>query len=166
MPSRSPQPFICGRRTLVPPPLVTTALGVAAADPSTQDTDRYAADDVYTVLVCTLQLHRGPLHHSALLNLRGPEAGTVWAVWREDVDPCLALVFPDCPARSDGEACSEFAGHPGAHSWDLTDPPHQLRFAPQIPPPQPPGRPRLPDGRLLPATTRFHRPTTNRNPAP
>ncbi|WP_328470603.1 hypothetical protein [Streptomyces sp. NBC_00448] len=165
MPSRSPQRFICGRRTLMPPQLVTTAVNMAnAADPNSDDLG-YVADDAYDLLICTLQLHRGPVHHGAVLNLRGPEAGTVWAVWRDDVGSSLALVFPDCPARSNGEACSEFAGHPGAHSWDLTDPPHQLRFTTQIPPPQPPGQPRPPDGRLLPATTRFPRPATNRNPA-
>lgn len=81
----------------------------------------YVADDVFDVLVCTVG-HSGAVHYGVALNLHGPEAGTVWALWRDDADPCVAVVLPDCPARSDsGDACSEFARHAGGHSWDLAD---------------------------------------------
>jgi hypothetical protein len=37
---------------------------------------------------------------------------------RDGTNPYLAITRPDCPATTadGGEACSEFAGHPGAHS--------------------------------------------------
>ncbi|MBY8889337.1 hypothetical protein K7472_31510 [Streptomyces sp. PTM05] len=84
----------------------------------------YSFDDVGRLLTCTLQAHRGPVHHGVVLNLHGPDADTIWTAWRDDTEPYLALLLPDCPvATADGgEACSEFAGHPGAHSWELADP--------------------------------------------
>lgn len=163
MPGQSARGFICGRRTFAPLQLVTTVVDLA----NTEAPGGYVPDDVYGVLVCTLQMHRGPLHHGVALELHGPEAGTVWAVWRDSVEPCLALVIPDCPARSDGDACSEFTGHPGAHSWDLADPPHPLSGFPlPLPATRPPGQPRPSDGRLVLATERFHHSDTNRTHAP
>ncbi|MFJ2955708.1 hypothetical protein [Streptomyces sp. NPDC087270] len=165
MPSRHPRGFTCGRRSVVPPGLVTAALGVANAAPPAWDGLVYAAEDAATLLVCTFPSHRGQVHHSVVLNLRGPDAGTVW---RDGVEPCLAFLLPDCPVTTeDGdEGCSEFAGHPGAHSWDLADPRTRpalsallALFGPLLTEQDQP-----PDGRVVDAATRFHRPTTNRNP--
>ncbi|WP_435128787.1 hypothetical protein [Actinacidiphila sp. bgisy144] len=166
MSSRHPRGFTCGRRTFVPPRLVTAALGLANSVPPAWDGLVYSSDDAGKLLTCTLQAHRGPVHHGVVLNLRGPDAGTIWAAWRDHTAPYLAILLPDCPVTTaDGdEACSEFAGHPGAHSWDLADPvlPSALiaAFGPLLA-----DSARPPDGRLLDAATRFHRPTTNRNPA-
>ncbi|BBA98399.1 hypothetical protein RVR_4561 [Actinacidiphila reveromycinica] len=160
------QRFICGCRTVVPVHLVTVALGMANAIEPAWDGLVYVAEDAATLLVCTLQAHRGPVHHGVVLNLRGPDAGAVWAAWRDGIEPCLALLLPDCPVTTaDGdEACSEFVGHPGVHSWELADPalPPALlaAFAPLLA-----QQDRPLDGRVLDAATRFHRPTTNRNPA-
>ncbi|BBA97864.1 hypothetical protein RVR_3811 [Actinacidiphila reveromycinica] len=167
MPSRHPRGFTCGRRSFVPPRLLTAALRVANAASPAWDGLAYMAEDAATLLVCTLQAHRGPVHRSVVLNLRGPVAGTVWAAWRDGIEPYLAVLLPDCPVTTaDGdEACSEFARHPDAHSWELADPalpPSLLAlFGPLLA-----EQDRPPDGRVLDATTRFHRPTTNRkNPA-
>ncbi|WP_328463827.1 hypothetical protein [Streptomyces sp. NBC_00448] len=110
--------FICGRRTLVPKVLVRTALDLARAD----DAHTYAREDVFTALVCTIE-HKGPVHYGAALNLRGPEAGTLWALWRDGEAPHAVIEIPDCPGRRAEDACSEFQGHPGGHSWELVDPP-------------------------------------------
>ncbi len=161
-----PRGFACGRQTLVPSRLVEVALGMANATAPAWDGLVYVAEDAVARLVCTLQAHRGRVHHGVVLNLRGPGTGTVWAAWRDGVEPCLALLLPDCPvATADGgEACSEFAGHPGGHSWELADPamPPALlaAFGPLLA-----QQDRPPDGRVLDAATRFHRPTTNRNSA-
>ncbi|BBA98472.1 hypothetical protein RVR_4663 [Actinacidiphila reveromycinica] len=166
MSSVHPRGFTCGQRTFVPPGLVTAVLGVANSVPPAWDGLVYSPDDVGRLLVCTLQAHRGRVHHGVVLNLRGPDAGTVWAAWRDGAEPYLAILLPDCPgATADGgEGCSEFAGHPGAHGWELADPvmpPALLAlFGPLLA-----EQDRPPDGRVLDAATRFHRPTTNRNPA-
>ncbi|WP_335970384.1 hypothetical protein [Streptomyces sp. CA2R106] len=167
MSSRHPRGFTCGRRTFVPPRLVAAALGTANGLPPAWDGLAYSSDDIVKLLTCTLQAHRGPVHHGVVLNLRGTDAGTIWTAWRDHTAPYLAIMLPDCPATTaDGsEACSEFAGHPGAHSWELADPvlPPALlsAFGPLLTEQAQP-----PDGRLLDAATRFHRPTTNRNTAP
>jgi hypothetical protein len=167
MPSRHPRGFTCGRRSFVPPGLVTAALGVANSVPPAWDGLVHRSDDIGKLLTCTLQAHRGPVHHGVVLNLRGPDAGTVWVAWRDGAEPYLALLLPDCPVTTadGGEGCSEFAGHPGAHSWELADP--LLRsallaaFAPFLV-----EQARPPDGQLIHAAARFHRPTTTRkNPA-
>ncbi|MFF3673547.1 hypothetical protein ACFYYS_06095 [Streptomyces sp. NPDC002120] len=56
------------------------------------------------------------------------ETGTaVWVFWTEDEAPTSFAVFPDCPVTSDGdEGCCHYLAHPGGHSWELTDPEHDL----------------------------------------
>ncbi|MEW1863831.1 hypothetical protein OG896_18480 [Streptomyces sp. NBC_00669] len=120
MPVRRAQRFICGRRTLVPDELVRTVLSLVKAD----DVYAYTREDMFATLVCTIEVHRGPIHYGAALNLRGPEAGTLWALWRDGGTPSAVIEIPDCPAgREVDSPCSEFEGHPGGHSWELDDPP-------------------------------------------
>ncbi|BBA98825.1 hypothetical protein RVR_5169 [Actinacidiphila reveromycinica] len=119
MPVRRAQRFICGRRTLVPDALVRTVLSLAA-----DDAYAYTREDMFATLVCTIEVHKGPVHYGAALNLRGPEAGTLWALWRDGGGPSAVLEIPDCPAgREVDSPCSEFEGHSGGHSWELDDPP-------------------------------------------
>ncbi|MFJ2957071.1 hypothetical protein [Streptomyces sp. NPDC087270] len=101
--------------------LARTVLSLVPAD----DPCAYTREDVFATLVCTIEAHGGPVHYGAALNLRGPDAGTVWALWREGETARAAIEIPDCPAvrAEDDDACSEFAGHPGGHSWTLGDPP-------------------------------------------
>jgi hypothetical protein len=113
------QRFICGRRTLVPDALARTVLELAHA----HDPDAYTRDDVFATALCTIEAHPGPVHYGAVLNLRGPTAGTLWALWRDHGTPNAVIEISDCPARTQQDACSEFHGHPGAHCWDLADPP-------------------------------------------
>ncbi|NUS15247.1 MAG: hypothetical protein HOY69_28265 [Streptomyces sp.] len=84
----------------------------------------YSDDDVQQVLVCAID-HAGSTEHRAVvLGLRGPHAGSLWATWCDDAEPSVVVELADCPVVRDGEACSEFAGHPGGHSWELADPPY------------------------------------------
>ena len=130
MPKRIGQQYICGQRTLVPNSLVSTALSMATANASS----RYTPEDVQGFLVCTIR-HRGPVHYGVLLNLRGVAAGTLWALWRDGVVPVGVLELPDCSAvhGDDDGACSEFEGHPGGHSWELSKPPSPRRPATRLP---------------------------------
>lgn len=130
MPKRIGQQYICGQRALVPNSLVGTALTMANAKSSS----KYTAEDVQGFLVCTIR-HRGPVHYGVLLNLRGVTAGTLWALWRDRVEPVSVLELPDCSAvhSDDDAACSEFEGHPGGHSWELSELPSPLRPATRLP---------------------------------
>ncbi|WP_405583819.1 hypothetical protein [Streptomyces sp. NBC_01190] len=112
------QRFICGRQSLLPDGLVRTVLDLARAD----DQYAYTREDVFATLVCAIEAHESPVHYGAALNLRGPEAGTLWALWG-DGPPNAVIEIPDCTVGMHEDACSEFLGHPGGHSWELADPP-------------------------------------------
>ncbi|MGW5354009.1 ATP-binding protein [Streptomyces sp. NPDC004031] len=73
-------------------------------------------------LRCVLQAHTSGPHHAHAVHLDGIDTGAVWARWGEG-PPCL-VVLPDCPAVDPGapdEACCSYDGHPGGHSYQLTD---------------------------------------------
>lgn len=133
MPVKRAQRFICGRRTLVPAALGHTVLELANAGNGYV----YTRDDVSISLVCTIEAHPASrIHHGAVLNLRGREAGTLWAQWRDRSDPTTVVEKADCSAgREADNSCSEFKGHPGGHSWELDDPP---RIAAEFPLPRRP----------------------------
>lgn len=115
---RSARRFVCGRRTLVPGGLFRTVMDVAHASGEFV----YTEEDIFSTLVCTIQMHKKPVHYGVVLNLRGPEAGTLWALWRDGGVPHVVIEIPDCLAGRDVDcACSEFEGHPGGHSWELDD---------------------------------------------
>ncbi|MFI0722077.1 hypothetical protein [Streptomyces sp. NPDC021224] len=75
-------------------------------------------------LRCALQTHVGGEHHAFVLQLDGPEGGAVWTSWT-DSPPARVEVRGDCQAVSPPERgsqpCCEFAGHPGAHTYDAYD---------------------------------------------
>lgn len=78
-------------------------------------------------LRCVLQTHRAGAHHAYVLDLDGPDTGAVWARWESPDDTPGLEVLPDCPAVDSvtpDEACCAYDGHPGAHSYQLTDPWH------------------------------------------
>lgn len=106
----------CGERTYLPAPLVPAALA-AGATPGTEPAD------VERELRCPLEAHATGDHHAFVRELPGPDTGAVWTRWTRGHLPAAVLVLPDCPAvRTDdasSEPCAEFAGHPGAHSWQL-----------------------------------------------
>jgi hypothetical protein len=117
MPGAQEERFICGRRVPSPPALMAAALDRANA--SARGT--YSDDDAQPELVCAID-HTGSAEHRAVvLSLRGPHAGSLWTAWRDGMEPSTVAELPDCPVVGDGEACSEFAGHQGGHSWELAD---------------------------------------------
>jgi anti-sigma regulatory factor (Ser/Thr protein kinase) len=107
---------VCGERTYLPARLVTAALeeGVCSgAEP----------DDVERQLRCTLEAHTTGDHHAFVRELAGPATGAVWTRWTRGHLPTAVVVLADCPAvdtyGASQEGCADFAGHAGAHSWQL-----------------------------------------------
>jgi hypothetical protein len=108
---------VCGALAFLPLHLMISTLALAApgtAQPA--DVERY--------LRCTLQAHREGDHYALVMELAGAETGSVWTQWASGEPPCVLTVLPDCPATraADGQSCCEWQDHPGAHSFDLTDP--------------------------------------------
>jgi anti-sigma regulatory factor (Ser/Thr protein kinase) len=104
----------CGERAYLPERLVPAAL---SAGPGAEPVD------VERELRCPLEAHTTGDHHAFVRELSGPDTGAVWTRWTRGHLPSAVLVLPDCPAvrthDSSYEPCAEFAGHPGAHSWQL-----------------------------------------------
>lgn len=112
-------PRVCGARTYLPGRLVPMALKLARTTAGDGD-----PNDVQRMLRCPLTQHHDGPHHGFVMDLDGVDTGSVWTPWRTGDEPALVMVLGDCPGRSqDGtRACEEFAGHPGAHTWQLPDP--------------------------------------------
>jgi len=108
---------VCGARTYLPTDLVPAALALETS------TDRPAVEaDVERNLRCTRQDHDHEDEHTSLvLELDGVDTGSVWARWFYARLPERLVVLPDCPGAN-GQACSEFEGHPGGHSFEIHDP--------------------------------------------
>ncbi|WP_052397684.1 hypothetical protein [Streptomyces sp. NRRL F-5123] len=88
-----------------------TARLYASASPGTTH-----PEDVERDLRCTLDAHALGDHHAFVLEVPGRDTGAVWTRWTRGHAPAVVLVLPDCPAA---EPCCEFAGHPGAHTWQF-----------------------------------------------
>lgn len=109
---------VCGQRARLTDRLVAAALECAPAGSA-------SADDVERDLRCTLQAHATGGHHAFVLDLDGRDTGAVWARWEGSGGSPALTVRPDCPARTPlppGDACCQYADHPGGHSYELTDP--------------------------------------------
>lgn len=119
MPDVQEAQLICGRRVPTPAALVTEALTMA----NTTAPEAYERGDVQPDLVCTIDHAASAEHRAVVLGLRGVHAGSLWTAWNDGTEPHALVELPDCPAVGHGEACSEFEGHPGGHSWELADPP-------------------------------------------
>ncbi|WUH92077.1 ATP-binding protein [Streptomyces sp. NBC_00433] len=102
---------VCGERTYLPAHLVAAALG-----PGTRDAE---AADVERQLRCALEAHTTGDHHAFVRELAGAATGAVWTRWIRGHLPTDVFVLADCPAVDGHEPCADFAGHPGAHSWQL-----------------------------------------------
>jgi hypothetical protein len=110
---------ICGRTARLPPHLVQQALHLAGPH------GPLAGADVERDLRCHLQAHTGGRHYALVLELAGITTGAVWTHWADDTTPAELTVLPDCPTTDPAsrEPCDEFAGHPGAHTHQLTQSP-------------------------------------------
>ncbi|MFI0941250.1 hypothetical protein [Streptomyces sp. NPDC021020] len=102
-------PQVCGERATLPADLADAAQRFAP--PGTT-----YPEDVERALRCTLEAHTLGDHHAFVLELPGPGTGAVWTRWTRGHTPAIVLVLPDCPAD---EPCCEYAGHPGAHTWQF-----------------------------------------------
>lgn len=51
-------------------------------------------------------------------------SGSVWTTWNDARHPAEISTRPDCLARTTDEVCCAFAGHPGGHTYEVTDPWH------------------------------------------
>ena len=111
------RPVVCGARAYLPGRLVPQAVALAA--PGTAE-----AGDVQRHVRCTLQAHAGGLHAGFVMQLDGVDTGSVWTHWTRGTLPAAVVVHPDCPATHPPtrEPCCEYAGHPGGHTYEITDP--------------------------------------------
>jgi len=111
------RPPVCGAITFLPSHLVEAAVGLAAPGSAERaDVERHVR--------CTLQAHPADGdHHGLVMDLEGRDTGSVWTRWGPGRPPAEVVVLPDCPgeAAAGGEACCEFEGHPGGHSYELAD---------------------------------------------
>lgn len=108
---------VCGVQTTLPPDLVPVTLAfdrAAGARP----------EDVEVNLRCVLQAHADGEHHGFVMELDGIDSGAVWATWTDE-PPTAVEVRADCravsPPERGSQPCCEFAGHPGAHTFDTDD---------------------------------------------
>jgi hypothetical protein len=105
----------CGEHFSLPTHLVPLAM--AFAPPGTAE-----SFDVDCELRCTLQAHITGDHYAFVMELP-KDPGSVWTQWNRHREPLGLAHLADCPTRkTTGDACCGFAGHPGAHSYDLADP--------------------------------------------
>lgn len=107
---------VCGERSHLPEHLVRAALGHGTCDGEPADVERQ--------LRCTLEAHTTGDHHAFVTELAGATTGAVWTRWIRGHLPTAVVVLADCPAVSthgSREPCADFAGHAGAHSWQLAD---------------------------------------------
>ncbi|MFE4666793.1 hypothetical protein ACFRI7_18385 [Streptomyces sp. NPDC056716] len=116
-----PRPRVCGATAMMPVGLIA-AMFASIHDSSTPG-------NVRPVLRCQLQEHSGGRHHDLVWELDDAGQGEVWAQWTDGHRPDTFLVVPDCntlsgPTPKD-EACILYAGHPGCHTWQYTDPEHE-----------------------------------------
>jgi anti-sigma regulatory factor (Ser/Thr protein kinase) len=110
-PRAGERPAVCGERAKLPDALAREALTLGAgAEPA----------DVECEVRCALESH--PVgDHMAFVRELG-RTGAVWTRWSRGNPPYELLALPDCTATGpDHEPCGEYAGHPGAHTWQLTD---------------------------------------------
>nr|WSX77538.1 ATP-binding protein [Streptomyces sp. NBC_00899] len=111
---------VCRARRSLPERLVPAAQALApaaAGEPEHVERD----------LRCVLQAHTAGAHHANVMHLDGRDTGSVWGRWDRDDGPPGLVVLPDCGAPAPDpldEACCQYAGHPGGHCYQLTDPWH------------------------------------------
>jgi hypothetical protein len=109
-------PLACSAEVLLPLALLVGSLAMET------DLDRPAElAEVAEVPICSLQDRHDGAHHGLVLNLRGLEAGAVWAVWSSGGAPHL-VALPDCPGANGDDGCCLYATHPARHSFELYDP--------------------------------------------
>lgn len=106
---------ICGAAAALPAPLYEAARSLlpgAPADPLDVDTD----------LRCVLQAHVRGDHQALVRELPGVDTGSAWTTWDPRGGPAELLVRADCSASGTDEVCCSYDAHPGAHTFELTDP--------------------------------------------
>ncbi|MFJ3858134.1 hypothetical protein ACIPRL_18055 [Streptomyces sp. NPDC090085] len=109
--------YVCGATAQLPEALALAALeieGFALGSP----------ESVKTYLRCTLEHADGP-HRDIVRDLSGDSA--VWTEWTQDNPPEIVRVRLDCPFTDrspggTGDGCSQYKGHPGGHTWEISDP--------------------------------------------
>lgn len=109
----SDRPPICDARVRLPLDLARTAQ-VWAQKPMCEPAE-------IQDLRCTLEAHAAGDHYAHLIDMAATTGG--WTRWSGGGSPEVLLVLPDCPGTGpDKDACSEYEGHPGGHTWQLDDP--------------------------------------------
>lgn len=105
------RPRLCRAGIVLAPDQVTEAMLL-------DRTNEAAPSNVKRGPDCYLEQHNGE-HHAFVMELPGPTAGGVWAVWATGQRPYL-VVLPHCPEMSDDarqDGCGGYKGHLGRHAW-------------------------------------------------
>ncbi|MFE4666036.1 hypothetical protein ACFRI7_10065 [Streptomyces sp. NPDC056716] len=56
----------------------------------------------------------------------------MWAEWADGRPAEKVLVLPDCNTDNADEVCVSFAGHPGCHTFEYTDPEDPAHLYPSV----------------------------------
>ncbi len=91
---------------------------------TTMGRDRANPDAVETDMLCILQAHVEGDHHGFVVELMGADCGSAWTTWATGQEPGDILVRNDCAAAKNDEACCSYAGHPGGHTYEISNPWH------------------------------------------
>ncbi|MET8824726.1 hypothetical protein ABZX40_17635 [Streptomyces sp. NPDC004610] len=114
----TPRPRVCGATTMMPVDLIAVMFASIH--------DSSAPGNVRLLLRCQLQEHTRGRHQDLVWELDDASEGEVWVQWADGEAPDAFRVVPDCDTLSGptpkDEACTLYAGHPGCHSWQYTDP--------------------------------------------
>ncbi|MCB5166872.1 hypothetical protein LG634_18740 [Streptomyces bambusae] len=75
---------------------------------------------------CTLEQHDGE-HHACVYDPGKPQRVSLWLRWANDRPELSLRWVRDCPAASEaGDGCCQYIDHQGGHTWEVTDPEHDM----------------------------------------
>ncbi|MEU3598313.1 hypothetical protein ABZ714_06180 [Streptomyces sp. NPDC006798] len=89
---------------------------------------------IMTSLRCALESHPEGPHYDLIREHDSAEEGAIWARWITGITPSAVGILRDCPADNgapgaDNDACTLFAGHPGGHGFEFSDPEYEAALA-------------------------------------
>ncbi|MFF0445483.1 hypothetical protein ACFYT4_03510 [Streptomyces sp. NPDC004609] len=121
---------ICAATAILPLRTIVLALDIVPDEPA-------HPMEIVTGLRCALEAHTDGPHFTLVRELADASRGEVWTRWEPGTEPECVTVLPDCPADNGrsgagNDACTLFAGHPGGHCFEFSDPEYDaIRASPE-----------------------------------